>query len=369
MLRKWILIIAACLCLALMVMPHAARSQDTDLTPIPLAYTTGIIAPDGNPNYSVFIGSGEQALTNVVITMTLPAGSTFQEIFWTPSSAVAVGESGGVVTWTVAEIPAESLLGPFTIAVSFDDPAAEIPATIPATVAHAGGAIEVAALADEPTLTPLADEGSITIDPVLGTEGQFVEVGATGILIEVLPNVLKTAVTFHFVRMPIADDTPLPDVAEQTWWCALYYLEVEPADADLTQGIKLVLPTRRTISPALAPQQFIKPALDEAKWELINDETAAVPTGVMARPDFQRYLTEIVILANGSNVLVQQPWVTGLPSTTQQLALGVSLEDRRASIGPVLSLNAAALIAPNLPNTLNVRGGNGSVIATATPNS
>lgn len=264
---KWC--IALLICLVLIGLPITSQAQDTEIIES-AAFTTGLIALDGYVNYSVIVITGTEGLTDVAINLTLPEDATFVDVFKAPESAELIGQAeDGSIAWTVAEIPAETTLGPFTVIAEFEDQAEEDfapPAGALATITAAEQSIE--AIVPEGTLTRLAESGSITLDDK-GTEGEFIQVGETGVWIFMEAATVTGPVTLTFTRLPINDDAALPGSAEATWWCTLYQIEIDPADAEFADiPIAILYPTRRTITPGLPAFEFTQLGAD-GTWEIL----------------------------------------------------------------------------------------------------
>lgn len=315
------IVLLIALSLALLGIPQRGRAQDAEIID-PSAFTTGIIAPDGLVNYSVIVMTGSEALRDVAIHMTLPEGATFVDVFKTPQNAVWVGQQeDGSIAWTVAEIPADTTIGPFTVIAEFADQAEEDfapPAGASATVV--AGDTRLDAIVPEGTLTHLAESGSITLDQQ-GTEGQFVQVGETGVWIFMEPATVTGPVTFTFTRLPITDDTAMPEIAEDTWWCTYFQIGIERTDpdAELTNIPMIILyPTRRTITPGLPAIEF-KKAGEAGEWRLFPDFTSYRPTSDLARPDFQSPLPSAVGFGSGN-------YLASFQSPNGLLNFGVKIE-------------------------------------------
>lgn len=290
------------LSLGFFAVPQMGRAQDAE-TLEPAAFTTGIIAPDGLVNYSVIVMTGTDALTDVAINLTLPEDATFVDVFKTPQNAELVGQQAdGSIAWTVAEIPADTTIGPFTVIAEFADQAEEDfapPAGANAIVSSGDTTLE--AIVPEGTLTRLAESGSILLDE-RGTEGQFVQVGETGVWIFMEPDTITGQVTFTFTRLPITDDTAMPELAEDTWWCTYFQIGIERTDpdAELTNVPMIILyPTRRTVTPGLPAIEF-KRAGEAGEWRLFPDFTSQRPTSDLARPDFQDFVSTAVGFGSGN---------------------------------------------------------------------
>lgn len=351
MLKKYSLMgLLIALSLALLGTPQMGRAQDAE-TLDPAAFTTGIIAPDGFVNYSVIVMTGTDALTDVAISLTLPEGATFVDVFKTPKNAELVGQQDdGSIAWTVAEIPAETTIGPFTVIAEFADQAEEDfapPAGASATVV--AGDTSLDAIVPEGTLTRLAESGSITLDEN-GTEGQFVQVGETGVWIFMEPDTVTGQVTFTFTRLPITDDTAMPEIADDTWWCTYFQIGIERTDpdAELTNIPMIILyPTRRTVTPGLPAIEF-KKAGETGEWRLFPDFTSQRPTHDLARPDFQAPLPSAVGFGSGNHLASFQS-----PNGLMNFAIKVEPADIRFAGGYVEQDNLLAQVTNGYINAYN----------------
>lgn len=296
------MVLLIALSLALLGLPPMSRAQDAESID-PSAFTTGIIAPDGFVNYSVIVMTGTDALTDVAISLTLPEGATFVDVFKTPKNAALIGQQDdGSIAWTVAEIPAETTIGPFTVIAEFEDQAEEDfapPAGASATVVSGDTTLD--AIVPEGTLTRLADSGSITLDAA-GTGGEFVQIGETGVWILMQPDTVSEPVTLTFTRVPITDDTDLPTVAEDTWWCTLYNIAIEPADVEFADlPLAILFPTRRTVTPGLPAIEFTQDA-DNGEWTVLAEPVAGLTENRFARPNFDAP-PKAVALGSGNYLL------------------------------------------------------------------
>lgn len=224
------------------------------------AGSTGLIDEDGTVLYSVVLASGDAAVENVSVQAQIPSQATFVEAVEFPKSARLVGQVGTVVTWEVASLEANSILGPFTFRVSFPDGFTEVPKGVAATITWVSpttGIID--ATPEEGILKPLAESGQIVVD-ARGTvneagENVALPVGETGIEVLLLPDTVAVPTTFTFRRIPITDDA-LPADVEDTWWCAYVEMRVDPA-VELTRPIVLSIPTRRVLTPGLETTVFL----------------------------------------------------------------------------------------------------------------
>jgi hypothetical protein len=269
-------ILLALLLLAL-ALPVALTAQEITATPETLVVgSSGLLADDGSIFYSVFLANNTtDDLSDLVISSALPDGATFGEMFWTPESAVFDGEAEGIVNWTLPELPADTLIGPFTYTVTFAEEDAMIPANVAASAIWSEG--EVSAALFDSELLPSEASGSITVD-VAGTDG-IVQVENTGIFLLVPPNAYDQPVTFTFQRQPLTEDANLPPLAEgeDIWWCTSFTVSVEPADAVASESAYILLPTRRALTPGMEVISFIQPAGGD--WTTLDGTESASVSG------------------------------------------------------------------------------------------
>lgn len=295
--------------------PLALHAQDATSTPVPLRVgSVGLLAADGSVNYSVLLASGTDSdLTNLTITSAMPEGATFVDVFWTPEAAIFVGETDGIVTWTLPELAADSLIGPFTYQVTFDEADADMPYTIPASVSWDEG--EASATLSERELPVYDSSGSITLDET-GTDG-LVAVGNTGVYIEAPAGAFDQEVTLTFERLPLdAQNSGLPEVDADIWWCTLFQVTVEPAGVEARQPVTILYPTVRTLTPGLEVLHFIQPA--DGAWTLWETE----PSPALVTP-------------GGNHVI--SVWSGAAPGGTFTLTAGVATQKRGAAVAANVS--------------------------------
>lgn len=272
------------LVVALLVPMQSLSAVASDVTLV--AGSTGLIDEDGTVLYSVILASGDATVESVGIQAQIPPQATFIEALEFPESAVLVGQVGTAVTWEVASLEANSILGPFTFRVSFPEEFTDIPKGVAATitwVSPASGIID--ATPEEGILKPLADSGQIEVD-ARGTvneagENMPLPVGETGIEVLILPDTVAEPTTFTFRRIPITDDA-LPSDVEDTWWCAYFEMNVDPA-VELTQPIALSVPTRRVLTPGLETTIFLDQG--DGNWQ---EFSTSHPESVSFVPGFAK---------------------------------------------------------------------------------
>lgn len=290
--------------------------------------SVGLLDADGSVLYSVLLASGTDGLSELTVTSELPEHTTLVEIIAAPPDAVAE-DDGTSVTWQVAALDADTLLGPFTYRVKLDDETAEAPLNVAATVnwtQPTAGTAE--ALLETGVLKPLAESGTITIDAkgTLNADGEndVVTVGDTGIQLYIPAGAVTEATTLTFTRQAI-DESSTPADAVDYWWCASVIITSDP-EVEFTQPISLSLPTRRTLTPGMPANFFIRG--EDNQWELVG---AAQGKSRHFKPAFQRYLTEIrgAISPSGNDIMVIA--VSNVNLNNIQITGGVNINDRRSA--------------------------------------
>ncbi len=248
--------------------PSSVVASDVAL----VAGSTGLIDEDGTVLYSVVLASGDAAAVEIVsVQAQLPSQATFVEALEFPESATLVGQVGTVVSWEVASLEANSILGPFTFRVSFPDGFTEIPKGVAATISWVSPATGIIdATPEEGILKPLAESGQIVVD-ARGTVNEAGEnvplpVGETGIELLILPDTVAALTTFTFRRIPITEDN-VPSNVDNTWWCVLFEVAIDPA-VELLQPIAFSIPTRRVLTPGLETSIFLSQGDDN--WQEVS---------------------------------------------------------------------------------------------------
>lgn len=223
-----------------------ASAADSNLA---VVNSIGLYDTDGSILYSVYLASRVEKLTGVALGGHVPAGTRFLEMVDVPKGATFEGVRDNVAAWTVPDLEADTVIGPFTYRVRPDGTTP--PWAAPAALAtHRGPEVGAAEFAGVPTpLQKLADGGSITFDRrgTLDAEGKNapVKVGATGILVFVPEGAVEQETTLTFERRRV-EDAKLPSNAEDTWWCGLYQITVSPQVAS-QKSISFSLPARRAL--------------------------------------------------------------------------------------------------------------------------
>ncbi len=302
MLKRSSLILLVVILLLTVSFPGLSHAQDTTPTVESLlGFTTGVLGEGGEVYYSVILGSGPNALTDLTVTATLPAGATFVEVFWTPEAATFVGEDAGTVSWTLPELAADTVIGPFTVTVTFEEAEANIPANIPAFVTHADGTLEL--LAVEGILEPLETSGVLDIEEV-GTGVELAKVGDTNIFVFAPPNAFDRPVSLHFELLPAGDPTNVPSEIEGYWWCTSVQITVEPAEAVSLLPIQIFLPNRRTLTPGMPLSDFAR-RLD-SEWQVFGlaDNMSLAPSGAFAKPNFQVPQPNATVAGDGNHSII-----------------------------------------------------------------
>jgi hypothetical protein len=288
--------------------------------------SVGLFDADGSVLYSVLLQSGADDLNSLTISSRVPENASYVDVFWTPESATFAGEENGVVTWLLDSLSADSVIGPFTYRVTFAEDTV-IPFRASARVAWDEG--DVSAETDDSELPLLSPRGSITVNQA-GTDG-IVQVGDTGVFMNVPANAYSEAVTFTFERQPIADDTPLPEVAEGTWWCFLFNVTVEPADSVAAEPILIFYPTRRTLTPDLPVFNFVQ--IPGGEWqpvELGAEKPASLGLRLKSRAMQAGSVHSGVVSPSGNQIIAIL--IGNVPAPTFHFTGGVRTSDRAAGI-------------------------------------
>ncbi len=226
--------------------------------------TTGQFDGDGTILYSVYVASRTQALGELTISSALPPGTRYLENVDRPREARYEGVADNVVVWTLADLAADTVIGPFTYRLKMDGTVPEAPAWPAAAVAYQRPVPEFTDVpAASTALRAFAEAGSISFDArgTLDASGAnaAIEIGETGVLLFVPAGAVNVRTTLTVRRLPL-DDRQLPANAAGTWWCGLYQFSAEPANATLG-SIVLGLPTRRALTPGLEMSVFGSPDL------------------------------------------------------------------------------------------------------------
>ncbi|MBZ0315148.1 MAG: DUF11 domain-containing protein [Anaerolineae bacterium] len=286
----------------LLVASFPTHAQDTTPTVESLlGFTTGVLGDEGEVYYSVILGSGPDALTDLTVTATLPEGATFVEVFWTPEAATFIGEDAGTVSWTLPELAADTIIGPFTVTVTFEEAEANIPTNIPAFVTHAEGTLEL--LAVEGILEPFETTGVLDIEEV-GTGVELAKVGDTNIFVFAPPNAFDRPVSLRFELLPAGDPTNVPSEIEGYWWCTSVQITVEPAEAVSLLPIQIFLPNRRTLTPGMPLSDFAK-RLD-SEWQVFGlaGNMSLAPSDGFAKPNLQTPIPDATVAGNGNHSII-----------------------------------------------------------------
>ncbi len=314
--KKFIPII---ICMMLFAAPFAVHAQGGISDPI-FMWSSGQIDPtDNSVFYSFMVASGPEALEALTITGEVPEGATFETNFWQPESSTFVGEADGVVTWELPALEADKIAGPFTFRVTFEDADAEDFAPVGfanGSVTWSEGTLVAQAFGEE-VLAPLAETGDIIIDAA-GTL-DLIPVGETGAWIYVPENAVAESVTLTVTRLPITEETDVPEVAEETWWCAEYALSADKA-VTFSEPIVLLLPIRRALTPAQEVAVF--GLNDSGEWVALSDGIAETTEG--------ESLTAFV--GRDGNAVELTLNTAAFSTTPATIAIGINTKTRATSI-------------------------------------
>jgi hypothetical protein len=271
MLHKFYLVVL----IVLLAIPLGVFAQDDDgysfEDPVFLWSAGQLDATDNSVYYSLFVASGAEAISDLTVTADVPEGATFVDAFWTPETSTFVGEADGAVSWELPALEAETIMGPFTFHVTFENADAEDFAPQGAatgSVAWGEDVLDAQAFGAE-TLSAVEASGSITIEPA-GTV-DLVSIGETGAWILVPADAVSETVTLTIERLAITEDSELPEAAEETWWCGQYSISADK-DVTFSQPITLILPIRRALTPAMEVAVFgLSP---DGEWIVQSDGEA-----------------------------------------------------------------------------------------------
>jgi len=297
------------LCLIVFALPHTLFAQEgtPEAAPAPLVVASnGLLDTDGTALYSVLVASGQEDLADLTITALMPEGAAFVEAIWTPQSAEFTGESEGIVTWTLSELSADTIVGPFTFRAAFLDEDAEMPLNV-AVSASTGDLTATAPLVDHlpfpytTELMPFAESGSIMVD----AEGTEVPqpVGETNIWIYVPEGAVSQSTTLTFTRLPI-EGMNLPQ--DLYWWCTLVRVEIDPA-VSFEQPITLALPTRRTLTPGM--EAFVS-VQEGTEWLPVETQARIHGNGMFV------VMEDLALLSGESDLLL----AAGVDTSARQVA-------------------------------------------------
>jgi hypothetical protein len=330
-----------------LILPVITIAQEATPEVAPLAVSSiGLMDVNGTALYSVLLHSGEDALNDLTISASVPEGGTFVEPFWMPTSAQLVGEANGVITWSLADLDANSVIGPFTFRVSYEADA-EIPANAPASAAWPEG--EADAPLTEGELSVYGRIGSITIDSA-GTEG-LVMVENTGVLMFVQPDTYTEPVTFTFERLPITDAIRMPQSAEATWWCSLFKIDISPAEADAALPLVIFYPTLKTVTPDLPVVSFTR--FGDSAWEIVQPNA----TAKAERARLQDALSMSGVVSPSGNEIIAI-LIGRAPAPSFEIAHGILSAQRSAGITDGSSNTRSYLEQENLVSNQLLSGFN-----------
>jgi len=301
------------------VVPLAAQ---TDSVPL-LMRSVGILDPDGSVFYSVYLATGDTALSTVTASVTVPAGLTFEASVLAPET-VTVTTDGATIAWALAELPADTLIGPLTFHVTIDAADTAIPAGLAVQATWADGAADLPQ--SEDVLTAFTTTGSLVIDAA-GTVDEasdpaVVSVGDTGLLVYIPAGAISAETTINFERLPVPTGAEaaefFPPEAEGTWWCSVVRMTLEP-DVEVSQPILLAIPTRRAVTPGLASGGFFR--LPDGDWQVMTGSTMFVS------PDGLHTIANGIQLTNGLEVAYGVSDSTRLSATINGTTLGTNVTD------------------------------------------
>jgi hypothetical protein len=215
--------------------------------------TSGQYDADGSVLYSVYVASGAQKLESVAVGGTVPLGTRFIESLDVPAGVTFDGVRDNVAVWSLKEIGANTLMGPFTFRARPDGAAPVLaePSAAVSFQAPEAGIVEYAGT--EKVLAVLESTGSHIFDQrgTLNEKGENapVLVGKTGVYLFVPEGAVRSQTTVTIERQTI-DNYRLPKTEEPLWWCGLYKISVSPAEQP-SKEFGFSFPTRRSVTPGL----------------------------------------------------------------------------------------------------------------------
>lgn len=241
-------------------------------TPEPIAaqlYNVGTWQDDGTVLYSLLYYSGPTARSELTISGTIPDSATFVEEVIAPAGATfnAAASSTTEASWSISTVEAETVLGPFTYRVQFNEE--DVPFMLPGRITWVGPQIgSLEALVAEGTLQPLAQTGQILLDATgtRNSEGELspVPVGETGIWIYAPEDAAASPVTLTFTRLAVTPETVPQDMSD-TWWCAMVMITAD-VSVTFSQPVLLGLPTRQVLTVGI-PVQVVGRTNENEAWQ------------------------------------------------------------------------------------------------------
>ena len=228
------------------------------------ARVVGLLDEDGSVLYSILIASGpDQSLGSLTIAGHVPEGATLVgDVGAPPTASYSPNEETGGPSWTLENVDANTILGPFTYRVTYDDPSASTivagPGALISWATPSEGKFEI--FQDTSPISQLGESGSITVDEN-GTI-EFVSVGDTGIQVMVPPGAVSESTNLTFTRLSVNNDEALPTAenvpeAADMSWCAVVSITGDSPIA-FTQPIQVIVPANEALTPGLSAKHFIR---------------------------------------------------------------------------------------------------------------
>ncbi|MBL8240986.1 MAG: hypothetical protein JNM66_26430 [Bryobacterales bacterium] len=215
--------------------------------------TTGQYDADGSVLYSTYVATSSQKLETVAVGATVPLGTRFIESLDIPAGVIFEGVRDNVAVWSIPEIAADRLIGPFTFRAR-PDGAAPVTAEPPAAVSYQLPAPGIIEFAGTETVLPILESKGFHIFDQRGTinekgENGPVLIGKTGVYLFVPEGAVRTQTTVTVERQTIDNDR-LPKTETPLWWCGLYRVSITPTEQS-AKNFHFAFPTRRSITPGL----------------------------------------------------------------------------------------------------------------------
>jgi len=254
------------LVLVLCTLPLAMAQSDSRAA----IRTTGQFDADGNALYSVYVASGQEDLEELTISAALPPGTRYLEQVHKPQAGSYDGVKDNIVSWRVARLERDTLLGPFVFRTKLDGTTSEAPETVQAAIAYQRPVPAlVESSAPSGRLEVLAETGTITIDSrgTLDASGASapVFIGGTGVALFVPEGATSQRVTLTLRRLPV-DESKLPKTEPATWWCSQWSITSEPQVA-FSKEVSIAMPSRRALTPGVAVSAFTSE--DGVNWNAV----------------------------------------------------------------------------------------------------
>jgi hypothetical protein len=328
--------------------PRGAYAQETA---IPRVMMTGVQLPD-SVRYGVQLwrGNPREALSDVRLEVTLPAGADVVEVLETPGFTQYQGRQGDVLSWTASFLPGD-YVDPFSFRLRQQ---ASGPLGVRARWGGDAPGEEAFRVTPE-LLVARTLEGEVTLGPA-GTP-DLLAAGETGVRVGVAAGVVPQPTRVQVRRLGPDSNPPAPVGA--LWWCAAVELSALPGGATaiveaptrqvLPAGTEVTLFARRGDGWEQLPDKgiagaggntvlFLHPGGTVAAGTTSGVQPRAIPGGVAASAT----PTPRPGIATGSTAVA-----TGISTGTTGITTGVAAAARTTNVvANVGSLQQAATQLP-----------------------